>query len=104
MENFITSQHYINDEIVAEKIAAGDFEVQVSPKFEIGGETFQVIMDGHHSLAAALEAGVEPIIIEQDATENDCIALLDDNNVEAFLEACWMDGEYQYAISGKAVW
>nr|WP_010400665.1 hypothetical protein [Paracoccus sp. TRP] len=104
MENFITSQHYINNEIVAEKIAAGDFEVQVSPEFEIGGETFRVVMDGHHSLAAAIEAGVEPTIIEQDATENDRVALLDAGDVEAFLAACWMDGEYQYAISGKAVW
>lgn len=102
--NLITSQHFIDADIVAAKVASGDFEVQVSPEFEIGGETFRVILDGHHSLSAALEAGVEPVILEQDATENDRVALLDAGNVEAFLEACWMDGEYQYAISGKAVW
>lgn len=104
MENLITSQHYIDDEIVAAKIAAGDFEVKVSPEFEIGGETFRIVMDGHHSLAAAIEAGVEPVVIEQDATENDRIALLDAGDVEAFLEACWHDGDYRFAVSGEYVW
>ena len=33
----ISSQHYIDDDIVAEKLAARDFEVQVSPVFEAGG-------------------------------------------------------------------
>lgn len=102
--DLITSQHYIDDEIVAEKIASGDFEVQVSPEFVIDGQTFRVVMDGHHSLAAAIEASVDPEIIEQDASSNDRVALLDAGDIEAFLEACWMDGEYQFAVSGKAVW
>lgn len=100
----ITSQHHINDEIVANKIAAGDFEVQVSPEFEVDGKMYRVVMDGHHSLAAAIEAGVEPTIVEQTATDNDKIALLTDCQIEAFLAACWMDGDYQFATSGKAVW
>lgn len=104
IETLITSQHHIDDEIVAAKIAAGDFEVQVSPAFEIDGQTFRVVLDGHHSLAAALEAGVEPIIVEQDATDNDRIALLSAGDIDGFLGACWIDGDYQYAVSGKAVW
>ena len=102
--NLITSQHYIDDEIVAEKIASGDFEVQVSPEFAVGGETFRVVMDGHHSLAAARQAGVDPVIIEQDAAANDRVALLDAGDVDAFLEACWMDGEYIYAETEESVW
>lgn len=104
LSNIITSQDYINDEVVAEKIAAEDFEIQVSPEFEVGGETFRVLLDGHHSLAAAIEAGVEPIIIEQDAMDNDRISLLEAGDVDAFLQACWMDGEYTYVVSGKSVW
>ena len=104
IDKLITSQHFIDANIVAQKITAGDFEVQVSPEFEIGGETFRVILDGHHSLAAAIEAGIAPTIIEQDAASNDRVALLATGDIETFLEACWMDGEYQYAVSGKSVW
>lgn len=104
LNNIITSQDYINDEIVAEKIAAEDFEIQVSPEFEVGGETFRVLLDGHHSLAAAIEAGVDPIIIEQDETDNDRIGILKSGDIDGFLQACWMDGEYTYAVSGNSVW
>lgn len=104
MENLITSQHYIDGAIVSEKIASEDFDVQVSPEFEVDGRTFRVILDGHHSFAAALEAGIAPVLIEQDASENDRVALLDSGDVEDFLAACWMDGEYQFAVSGNAVW
>lgn len=104
LNTLITSQHYIDDEIVAAKVAARDFDVQVSPAFEVDGRTFRVVMDGHHSLAAAIEAGVEPILIEQDASENDKVAILLGGDIETFLEACWMDGDYQYAMSGEAVW
>lgn len=104
LSNIITSQDYINDEIVAEKIAAEDFEIQVSPEFEVDGETFRVLLDGHHSLAAAIEAGVDPIIIEQNASDNDKISMIESGDIESFLQACWMDGEYTYAVSGKSVW
>lgn len=104
LNQIITSQDFIDADIVAAKIAAEDFEVQVSPEFQIDGQTFRVLMDGHHSLAAAIEAGVEPIIIEQDATNSDRVALIDAGDIDGFLAACWMDGEYHYAVSGKAVW
>jgi hypothetical protein len=102
--NLITSQHYISDEIVFEKIATGDFLVQVSPEFVVDGDAFRVVLDGHHSLRAAITAGVEPTIIQQDARENDRIAPLDAGDVDGFLEACWIDGEYIYAVSEKTVW
>ena len=102
--SLITSQSHIDAEIVAAKIADGDFDVQVSPAFEIGGSTYRVVMDGHHSLAAAIEAGVDPVIVEQSARTNDKVALLDDGKIEDFLAACWMDGEYCFATSGKSVW
>jgi hypothetical protein len=102
--NLITSQHYVNKDIVAEKIAAEDFEVAVSPEFEIGGQTFRLVLDGHHSLAAAIEAGVEPEIVELTAREHDAIGWLENGDVETFLDATHMDGEYIYAVSGAVVW
>lgn len=104
INQLITSQHYIDDEIVAAKIEAGDFEVQVSPEFEFDGQTFRVVTDGHHSLVAAIEAGIEPAFVEQSAQDNDRIGLLLAGDVAGFLDACWMDGEYRFAATGEAVW
>jgi len=98
----ITSQHYLNEETVASKIAARDFQVFVSPVVEFGGETFRVVMDGHHSLAAAIEAGVDPELIEQTESDNDKIGLIASPDV--FLESCWMDGEYINAVTRACVW
>lgn len=101
----ITSQHYLNEDIVAEKIADEDFEVQVSPTFEIDGEEYAVILDGTHSYYAAMQAGVDPVIIEQDATDNDNIAWLDLGDVETFLEVAHMgEGDYIFADTRKDVW
>lgn len=104
LDTIITSQNHIDEAIVASKIAAGDFEVQVSPEFEIDGQVYRVLLDGHHSLAAALEAGSEPTIVERNASDDDRIAILDNGDIENFLAACWMDGEYHFAVSGKGVW
>ena len=98
----ITSQHFIDEEIVAEKIANGDFEVFVSPAFEVNGETYRVLLDGHHSLAAAIEAGREPTITERNEADDDRVALI--GNPEDFLAACWMDGEYIDAATKEAIW
>lgn len=66
----ISSQRYLNDAIVAEKQAARDYVVSVIA-VTIDGVDYQVVTDGHHSLAAARAAGVEPIVRTQTATEND---------------------------------
>lgn len=100
----ITSQHYLSDEIVAEKVAAEDFVVQVSPEFFVDGVAYRVILDGHHSFAAAIVAGRESDLVEADASDDDRVAILTKGDIEEFLAACWMDGEYQVAGSGKAVW
>ena len=88
----VSSQHYINDEIVESKkeqlIASGATYV-VIPCWEIGevnGEPMVIQMDGHHTLAAARELGLE---IRYDLGEAD-----DDLTGEDALKAHWMDGNY----------
>lgn len=100
----ISSQRYLDEEIVAAKIAAGDFDVAVSPSFEVDGETFRVVLDGHHSLEAARQVGVAPIYTEYTATEHDAIALLDGGDIEAFLEAVHMGDDYYDVATGLTVW
>lgn len=104
MAQMITSQHHIDDAIVAEKAAAADFDVQVSPVFVIDGVAYRVVLDGHHSLAAAIKTGAEPVIVERDAMDDDRVAMLVRGDVDGFLAACWMDGDYRDAVTGMYVW
>lgn len=97
MTNLITSQHYLNDEIVEEKRAAQDYVVTLSPEFEYAGERYQVIIDGTHSFAAALLDGVEPEF-EVAGRENDTVILLERGDIEGFLEAQWNDGDYHHFV------
>jgi hypothetical protein len=98
--SLITSQVYISDEIKASKLAACDFAVSVSPVFTVLGRDYRVLLDGHHSLCAAIEAGAEADIYELTATEHDAIALLDAGDIEGFLAAVHMGSDYRDAITG----
>lgn len=104
IDTLITSQDYLSDEIVAAKRDAADYAILVSPAFVVDGRTVRVLLDGHHSLAAALETGAEPDVTEADETAADTIGLLNSGDIEGFLAACWMDGDYHYVVSGKSVW
>lgn len=91
----ISSQRYIDHEIVDAKIAAGDYVVSVTPEFEIDGVGLvRAIIDGHHSYAAAIESGAAPVFVEMNATQNDRIALIDAGDVVAYLEAAYHDSPW----------
>jgi len=100
---YISSQRFQDEEIVAGKIEAGDFEVLVSPAFEIDGEMVAVILDGHHSYHAAIEAGVSPDFIEATAQNHDAVALIE-SDIDTFLEAVHMGDDYYYVETGVTVW
>ena len=107
---YITSQHYLNDAIVSDKLANRDFAVSVSPEFEVDGELYRVILDGHHSLAAAVEYAkqtgleVEIEFDEMDASRNDTVAVLESGNVDDFLALVYVDGPYIDAFSHQEIW
>ncbi len=99
----ISSQHYIDDAIVAAKQAERDYTVTLSPEFEVGGVLVQVVLDGHHSLAAAKADGVDPDYTLADASTNDTVALIAVDPAK-FLEAAWIDGDYYDVSTGASVW
>lgn len=99
----ISSQRYIDDTIVASKIVASDFTVLVSPAFSIDGETYRVVLDGHHSLAAATEAGVAPDFSEATSQDHDAIYLLQ-TDPDQFLIATRLDSDYYDVATGLDVW
>ena len=99
MIKLISSQRYIDEKTVTQKIEEKDFTVLLSPVFEIDGQKYQVIMDGHHSYHAAKETGVKPNYIIQTAQTNDKIALLK-KNIDEFLEAAWIDSNWYEIETG----
>ena len=94
----ISSQQEIVEEIVEEKIENKDFEVQVSPVFEISGQKYRVILDGHHSFEAAQREGVKP---EFEEIEHDSLGYLEDGDIDGFLEAAYIDCQYYDIETGK---
>lgn len=101
----ISGQDYRDEQTIAAKLAAGDYDVFVSPPFEVDGVMYQVLMDGHHSFEAAKRAGVGPNIIIQTPSENDTIGLLNSGLTDDFLKANLVDrNSYVFAPSGHEVW
>ena len=96
----ISSQRYLDDDIVEVKRAARDYLVAVSPEFEIDGVTMQVVTDGHHSLAAAKIDGVEPEFVVATVQDDDRTALLD-TSIDDYLEVCYGDSDWYDIETGK---
>lgn len=104
MTTIISSQRYINDAIVSEKIQNKDFKVSLSPEFELEGQKYQVVLDGHHSLKAAIQSGAEPELETAAESENDNIAILNSGDIEGFLEAVHIDSDYYDTKTEKDIW
>ncbi|WP_430437928.1 hypothetical protein [Oceanibaculum nanhaiense] len=106
MEKIISSQHYLNDNIIDEKRAAKDYGAVVTKAYTLDGITFRVVLDGHHSIAAARLDGVNADVTEIDgqrAMELDYI--VETRGVEGLLEELHMgEGDY-FDVSDKTlVW
>ena len=100
----ISSQRYISEEIVEAKRAAGDYGVFVSPAFFYDGQTFRVVLDGHHSLEAARRDGVAPDYTEMTATDNDHVGLINSGALEDFFEAARIDSDWYDIATGNDIW
>ena len=46
----ISSQDYLDPDIVETKRREKDFDVLLSPEFDYEGRTFQIVLDGHHGI------------------------------------------------------
>lgn len=100
LKNLVSSQRYLDRDIVAKKIKSGDYSVRVTPEFEIDGEKVRAITDGHHALEASIRSGNTPKFIQDSTSKNDRIQLLKDGNVDAYLEAAYHDSPW-YNFSTK---
>ena len=103
MSKTISSQRFLSTETVEQKRAAKDYEITVSPDFVVDGTVYRVLMDGHHSLAAAKADGVEPVVKVATVIDSDRVSLLD-NGVEDFLAAEHMGDDWYDVATGREVW
>jgi hypothetical protein len=56
----ISSQRYLSERLVAEKAARFSVFIVRVADVVLRGKPYRVLIDGHHNLAAARRAGVEP--------------------------------------------
>ena len=98
--NLISSQSYRDPDTIADKRAERDYTVTVGREIEIDGVACRVVIDGHHSLSAAIADGVEPVIEIASATDCDREGIED---LDDYLDAHWIDCDWHYVVTGKLV-
>jgi hypothetical protein len=98
----ISSQRYINEETLEIKRESYDYTVMVSPEFDFDGSKMRIIIDGHHSFAAAKADGVEPYYKEATLQDDDRIELLK-VSVDDYLMANHMDDDWYDVETGKSL-
>lgn len=90
----ISSQRYLDESIVAEKVITGPICLPAYA-VEIDGVQYAVLADGHHRRAAAIEAGVEVSYEIKSHPEY--------LTGEALLEAMYNDSDYYDIETGSLV-
>jgi hypothetical protein len=98
MATVISSQRYRDQDIVESKIAGEDYVVTVSPDVKMGGDTYRIVIDGHHSYEAAKQSGnLDRVEWVEDAGDNCDYLGLCEADPERFL-ACAHGGDDWYDI------
>jgi len=100
-ETIISSQRYTDDATVEAKRAARDYVVTIGKPIEVDGETYRVVIDGHHSMAAAIADGVDPVYVVASAIDCDREAI---DDVDDYLDAHYIDDDWYDVATGVCVW
>ncbi len=98
----ISSQKYIDQDIVNEKIESEDFTVSYVI-IEIDGENVWWIIDGHHSMVAANQSCNDPNWQHDEFMQNQIDQEIEANGLDATLEAHWVDSNYYDIETGRGL-
>ena len=93
----ISSQKYRDADTVDAKIAAADYVVTIATITDSDGNEYSIVVDGHHSHAAAVATGNMPVYVESDynyQAEVGCIGF------DSFLADKWIDSDWYDIESG----
>lgn len=102
--NLISSQRYLDDETVEAKRESKNYTV-TTYDLTVNGVDYEVVINGHHALAAALADGVEPQYVaapREIASGFDYVIEL--VGVETWLEQNFCDSSWYNPITGHDVW
>ena len=103
----ISSQDYLDPDIVKTKRREKDFDVFLSPEFDYEGRTFQIVLDGHHSLEAARQSRRKPRFFTTKPNEIEGFTLTGngDDGVAEFLQMHYNGSDWRnIATNGPATW
>ena len=94
----ISSQRYIDQSIVDDKIKNSDYVVRFV-WITIDGVAVRHIVDGHHSYAAAKLAGVSPEWEICDSTQQEA----DSMDLDTYLEVHYIDSDWYDIETGSLI-
>ncbi|MFM2668630.1 hypothetical protein AAFX24_28205 [Vibrio mediterranei] len=94
MLTLISSQRYLNESIVLNKMKRDERWIHISPAFIHEDKLKAVVLDGHHNLEASKRLGEVPFIDVVDDEDGCEIELLYQNEIEWFLD--WNKNEAEY--------
>jgi hypothetical protein len=97
----ISSQRYIDQEIVDRKIAEQDFTVTLAEIENEDGDEYDLVIDGHHSLEAAHQSGNAP---DFQYADYDYQKEVEHLGFDDFLAAHHMDSDWYNIETGENVW
>ena len=97
----ISSQRFLDQNIVNAKIAASDFVVMTATIIDDDGEEYAVIIDGHHSFEAAKQTGNEPVFEESDYNYQSEVEFI---GFDDWMEQHWIDSEWYNIETDGLVW
>lgn len=98
MDNAITSQRHIDENIVAEKQNAHDYTVSYVT-VELDGTEYAVVVDGHHSYEAARRDGAAVVWEVSVESQKEANAM----NPVDFLDSRWMGDDWFFIANGQLV-
>ena len=99
----ISSQRYLDPVIVAAKRNAGDYSAQ-RVTVEIDGERLYVVVDGHHSIAAARADGVDVEWETNAATQAEADYATREGIVSDWMAQRQLDAEWYDIATGRDAW
>lgn len=100
MDDVISSQAFRDPAVVQAKRDARDYAV-TTITITVGGTTYRVVLDGHHSMDAAELDGAEVEWVDADAG---AYAELEYMGVEDYLESRAIDCQYHHVTDDRPVW